>query len=110
MPAGTTAPASAKTAPPDEQEELRAQQAQATKEQIRTKTREQDYTKNIDFLNRDALLQCQNCQTKLAPGQKFCPSCGTPATAQTQPRHCTSCGEALKPEQKFCPGCGTKAG
>ena len=95
---------------PDEQEELRAQQAQATSEQIRTKTREQDYTQKLDFLNRDALLQCQSCQTKLAPGQKFCPSCGTPATAQTQPRHCTSCGEALKPEQKFCPSCGTKAG
>ena len=66
---------------PDEQEELRAQQAQAAREQIRTKTRAQDYTQNLDFLNRDALLQCPNCQTKLAPGQKFCPSCGTPNPA-----------------------------
>jgi peptide methionine sulfoxide reductase MsrB len=89
---------------------LRAQQAQTTGEQIQTKTREQDYTQNLDFLNRDGLLQCQNCQAKLAPGQKFCSGCGIPATAQTQPRHCTSCGEALKLGQKLCPGCGTKAG
>ena len=94
---------------PDEQEELRAQQAQATSEQIQTKTRAQDYTQHIDFLSRDAVLQCQSCQAKLAPGQKFCASCGTPAAAQTQPRHCPSCGEALTPEQKFCPGCGTKS-
>ncbi|WP_210516650.1 zinc ribbon domain-containing protein [Hymenobacter terricola] len=94
---------------PDEQEELRAQQAQATSEQIRTKTREQDYTKNLDFLNRNpALLQCANCHTTLAAGQKFCPSCGTATAAQTQERHCTGCGETLKPDQKFCPGCGTK--
>ncbi len=94
---------------PDEQEELRAQQAQATSEQIQTKTRAQDYTQHIDFLSRDAVLQCQSCQAKLAPGQKFCASCGTPAAAQTQPRHCPNCGEALTPEQKFCPGCGTKS-
>jgi uncharacterized OB-fold protein len=97
------------TCAPDEQEELRAQQAQATREQIRTKTREQDYTQNLDFLNRDALLQCPNCQAKLTAGQKFCPGCGTanPA-AQAQARHCTGCGVALKPEQKFCGECGTK--
>ena len=94
---------------PDEQEELRAQQAQATSAQIQTKTRAQDYTQHIDFLSRDAVLQCQSCQAKLAPGQKFCASCGTPAATQTQPRHCPSCGEALTPEQKFCPGCGAKS-
>jgi len=94
---------------PDEQEELRAHQAQAAQEQIRTKTRAQDYTQNIDFLNRDALLQCPNCQAKLAAGQKFCPSCGTPnPAAQTQERHCTGCGVKLNPEQKFCAECGTK--
>ncbi|MDO7854760.1 zinc ribbon domain-containing protein [Hymenobacter convexus] len=95
---------------PDEQEELRAHQAQAAQEQIRTKTRAQDYTQNLDFLNRDALLQCPNCQAKLAAGQKFCPSCGTPnPAAQPQERHCTGCGAKLKPEQKFCAECGTKA-
>lgn len=94
---------------PDEQEELRAQQAQADKEQIHTKTRAQDYTQNLDFLNRGAILQCPSCQAKLTPDQKFCPSCGTPnPAAKAQERNCTSCGEALKPEQKFCPSCGTK--
>jgi uncharacterized OB-fold protein len=94
---------------PDEQEELRAQQAQATSEQIRTKTREQDYTKTLDFLNRDALLQCPSCHSKLAIGQKFCPHCGTPnPAAKAQERFCTGCGTSLKPEQKFCGNCGTK--
>ena len=94
---------------PDEQEEPRAQQAQAAKEQIHTKTRAQDYTQNLDFLNRGAILQCPSCQAKLTPDQKFCPICGTPnPAAKAQERHCTSCGEALKPEQKFCPSCGTK--
>ncbi len=94
---------------PDEQEELRAQQAKATSEQIYTKTREQDYTKNFDFLDRGGLLQCPSCQTKLTAGQKFCPTCGTPnPAAKTQERFCTGCGAGLKPEQKFCAECGTK--
>ena len=93
---------------PDEKEELRAQQALAASEQIRTKTREQDYTQNLDFLNRDALLQCPNCHAKLAAGQKFCPGCGTPnPAAKTQERFCTGCATALKPGQKFCAECGT---
>jgi RNA polymerase subunit RPABC4/transcription elongation factor Spt4 len=95
---------------PDEQEELRAQQAQAAREQIRHKTRAQDYTKDLDFLGRTAFLQCPNCHLKLSADQKFCPSCGTanPA-AQPQARHCTSCSAELKPEQKFCAECGTKS-
>jgi uncharacterized OB-fold protein len=95
---------------PDEQEELRAQQSQAAREQIRSKTREQDYTKDLDFLNRDPLVQCSNCQTKLAAGQKFCPNCGTPnpAAQVAQERFCTGCGAVLKPGQKFCAECGAK--
>ncbi len=94
---------------PDEHEELSAQQRQAASEQIRTKTREQDYTKGLDFLNTGGLVQCQNCQTKLADGQKFCPSCGTPnATDQAKEKFCADCGAALKPDQRFCGGCGSK--
>lgn len=94
---------------PDEQEELRAQQALAAREQIQTKTRAQDYTQHLDFLGRTPLEQCPSCQAKLAAGQKFCPSCGTPnPAAQTQERFCTGCGTGLKPDQKFCANCGTK--
>jgi len=95
---------------PDEQEELRAQQAQATREQIRHKTRAQDYTKELDFLGRTALVQCPNCHVKLGADQKFCPSCGTAnPVAQPHERHCTGCGSTLKPEQKFCADCGAKS-
>ena len=94
---------------PDEHEELRAQQSQAAREQIRTKTRAQDNTKDLGFFSRETLVQCPNCHTKLAAGQKFCPSCGTPnPAAQPQEKHCASCGATLKPEQKFCAECGAK--
>ncbi|WP_073108556.1 zinc ribbon domain-containing protein [Hymenobacter daecheongensis] len=92
---------------PDEHEELAAQQALAAREQIYTKTREQDYVKELDFINRGTIIQCRSCQTKLAPDQKFCPSCGTPnATAQPREKFCTGCGTAMQPEQKFCAACG----
>ncbi|TGE06258.1 zinc ribbon domain-containing protein [Hymenobacter fodinae] len=97
------------TCAPDEQEELSAQQRQAAREQIHTKTREQDYTKGLDFLNTGGLVQCQNCQAKLAPGQKFCPTCGTPNTAaQAKDKFCGDCGASVKPEQRFCAECGGK--
>ncbi|WP_139921037.1 zinc ribbon domain-containing protein [Hymenobacter sp. DG01] len=99
------------TCAPDEHEELAAQQRQAASEQIRTKTRNQDYTKGLDFLNTGGLVQCQSCQTKLAPGQKFCPTCGTPnVAAQTKDKFCGDCGATVKPEQRFCAECGSKQG
>jgi uncharacterized OB-fold protein len=94
---------------PDEHEELASQQAQATSEQIREKTRAQDYTKELDFLNRGGIVQCKSCSAKLNPDQKFCPECGTPnVIAQQKDRFCTGCGSAMKPEQKFCADCGAK--
>ena len=98
------------TCAPDEQEELAAQQARATSEQIYTKTRAQDYTKEIDFFNRGSIVQCPNCHARLAPGQKFCASCGNPvaAAASAQGQFCTGCGASLQAGQQFCSGCGQK--
>ena len=94
---------------PDEHEELAAQQRQAAREQIHTKTREQDYTQNLDFLGQAKVGQCTNCQARLNPGQKFCPECGTPsAAAQPKDKFCGDCGASVKPEQKFCAECGSK--
>jgi uncharacterized OB-fold protein len=95
---------------PDEHEELAAQQALAGREQIYTKTRAQDYTKELDFLNRGGIVQCQSCNTKLNPGQKFCPQCGTPsaAVAQAKEKFCVDCGSTMKADQRFCAECGAK--
>jgi predicted nucleic acid-binding Zn ribbon protein len=95
---------------PDEQEELQALKAQATREQIRAKTLAQDNTQHLDFFGRSPLAQCPNCQAKLTADQKFCPGCGTanPGTP-TQARHCTGCGAAVQPGQKFCAECGAKS-
>ncbi|MFD2784109.1 zinc ribbon domain-containing protein [Hymenobacter rubripertinctus] len=94
---------------PDEHEELAAQQRQAAREQIQTKTREHDYTQNLDFLGRAAVVPCAQCQHKLAPGQKFCPECGT-ASAAAAPKDtfCADCGAPQQTPQRFCPDCGAK--
>jgi hypothetical protein len=94
---------------PDEQEELAAQKAQATAEQIAEKTRAQDYTADLDF-SKSGMVQCQ-CGAKMTAATKFCAECGTPnPKAQARTRFCADCGAKIEPGQKFCPGCGAKAG
>lgn len=71
---------------------------------------------------------CSKCQTKLAPGAKFCPSCGTragnvcpkcsagvsegakfcPECGASLQAVCSGCGAKLKAGAKFCPECGKK--
>ncbi|MCC2546541.1 zinc ribbon domain-containing protein [Hymenobacter sp. BT175] len=98
------------TCAPDEHEELAAQQALATSEQIREKTRTQDYTKSLDFLNRTGIVQCTGCSAKLSPTQKFCPECGTTnaAAQQSKEKFCTDCGGTMKADQRFCAECGAR--
>ena len=54
---------------------------------------------------------CVGCQAQLAPGAKFCASCGKPVVVAA-PAHafCTGCGTQLAAGAKFCSGCGTPAG
>jgi uncharacterized OB-fold protein len=94
---------------PDEQEALAAHKAQATAEQIAQKTREQDYTADLDF-GKHAMVACGQCGARLAAGTKFCGECGAPnAAAATKPKFCTGCGAKIEPGAKFCPECGGKA-
>lgn len=59
---------------------------------------------------------CASCGAKLAEGQKFCPSCGTPAPAPApepapvRGAFCPACGVELAPGVKFCGVCGAKIG
>jgi hypothetical protein len=46
---------------------------------------------------------CQKCGSPVAPGVKFCESCG--ARIETLPS-CPKCGAALVPGVKFCESCG----
>ncbi|WP_400190493.1 zinc ribbon domain-containing protein [Hymenobacter sp. B81] len=94
---------------PDEHEELAAQQSLAAREQIYEKTRAQDYTKELDFVNRAGIVQCPSCSAKMSPGQKFCPECGTPnVAAQAKEKFCSDCGATMKADQRFCAECGSK--
>jgi tetratricopeptide (TPR) repeat protein len=53
---------------------------------------------------------CAGCGTELAPGVKFCPSCGAAAPAtQPQKAFCANCGTEIT-GAKFCPSCGMPAG
>lgn len=93
---------------PDEQEELAAQKAQATAEQIAAKTREQNYVADLDF-SKSGMVQCK-CGAKMTASTKFCPECGTPnAKGQPKAHFCTSCGAKMEANVKFCAECGTKA-
>jgi uncharacterized OB-fold protein len=99
-----------KSCAPDEQEELAANKAQATAEQIAAKTREQSYVGDLDF-SKAGMIQCGKCGAKMTANTKFCADCGTPAAAAQPKAHfCTTCGAKMEPGQKFCPGCGNKAG
>jgi uncharacterized OB-fold protein len=94
---------------PDEQEELAAQKALATSEQIALKAREQDYTADLQF-GKHAMVACAQCGARMAAATKFCGECGAPnAAAATKPKFCTGCGAKIEPGVKFCPECGGKA-
>ena len=50
-------------------------------------------------------VTCVKCGTPLAPGVKFCGSCGQPAPQQ---KVCPSCKATLADGAKFCGTCGTR--
>jgi membrane protease subunit (stomatin/prohibitin family) len=47
-------------------------------------------------------VACNNCQSPVTVGAKFCPECGTPTS-----KHCTNCNASLSGGAKFCAECGT---
>jgi hypothetical protein len=94
---------------PDEQEELAAQKAQATAEQIAMRTRTIDYTQDLAF-EKNAMVACGQCGARMAAATKFCGDCGAPnAAAAAKPKFCTACGGKVEAGAKFCPECGGKA-
>ena len=94
---------------PDEQEELAAHKAQATREQIAEKARQQDYTGDLDF-GKNTMVVCGGCGARIAASVKFCGECGAPnAAAQAKPKFCTGCGAKVEAGAKFCAECGAKA-
>jgi class 3 adenylate cyclase len=50
-------------------------------------------------------MECPNCRTELAGGQRFCMECGAPLAAL-----CPSCSNLNPPSAKFCGDCGAKLG
>jgi len=47
-------------------------------------------------------FNCPNCGSPVAPGDKFCATCG----ASLAPRTCPHCGRPYQPGDRFCAGCG----
>lgn len=54
-------------------------------------------------------MKCQNCNSELLEGAKFCTTCGTPAAAQPAGGVCKKCNAPLLPDAKFCTTCGAPA-
>jgi hypothetical protein len=52
---------------------------------------------------------CAGCGTALGDA-KFCPACGTPASAPQTAAFCPNCGTKAEGGVKFCANCGTKLG
>jgi adenylate cyclase len=51
-------------------------------------------------------MNCRSCGTDLAPGARFCASCGTPVTGSV----CRECGADLAAGARFCASCGRAVG
>ena len=54
-------------------------------------------------------MKCQNCNSELLEGAKFCTPCGTPVAAQPAGGVCGKCGARLLSGAKFCTTCGAPA-
>ena len=53
-------------------------------------------------------MKCQNCNSELLEGAKFCTTCGTPVAAQPAGGVCGKCGARLLRGAKFCTTCGAR--
>lgn len=84
-------------------EELSRAQARAQVEQIQQKTRDVDWTGDLDLTTR-AKVSCPHCGAAVSGG-KFCGECGGGLRTEDE---CTNCGTALN-GAKFCGECGQKA-
>jgi len=84
-------------------DEISRAQAAAQVEQIRSKTREKDWTEELDLTTR-AKVNCPQCGAAV-DGGKFCPECGGKLAKVL---FCTNCGAEQKEGTKFCSECGTK--
>lgn len=66
----------------------------------------------VDGKAASNVVKCRQCGTAMRKGAKYCPDCGTRASAvprtkkQVIAAKCTNCGTALRTESVFCPNCG----
>ena len=88
---------------PDLDEEMAAAQAEAAREQIQTKAREVDWTKDRN-VGKVSGAVCPQCGAKTQSG-KFCGDCGAALNAK---KKCGGCGHEMEGAPKFCPECGEK--
>ena len=96
---------------PDLAQEAASAQAQVAADQAREAIRNSNQIEGFDP-KAQMVGGCPSCQAKIAPGAKFCASCGKPvyaAAAVAQKAFCTGCGTQLAPGGRFCPSCGTAA-
>jgi hypothetical protein len=93
--------------------------AEAVRQQLNEKAMNTDYVSNIDMSAKSYVSSsqavkpaqqsfgnfCASCGHNV-DNHKFCPECGTPASAGKPT--CKSCGCQPENATKFCPDCGTK--
>lgn len=93
---------------PDLAREAAAAQAKIAVDQAETKMRAVDQVADFDP-SAQMVGACPTCKANIAPGAKFCASCGKPVAGPPQKAFCTGCGGQLPQGARFCSGCGQPA-
>lgn len=70
-------------------------------------TDESKATETTSKVEKDEMIECPNCGTKLVANAKFCLECGSKIEIKKS-AFCSECGESLAPGAKFCSSCGNK--
>ena len=60
----------------------------------------------FDFTGEGKAMICQQCQTELTEGGRFCSGCGTPVPQPPVAPVCQQCQTELSEDDRFCTECG----
>ncbi len=85
-------------------QEVAGMQAQAQREQLYDRIRQQDWTAGVPVTDGQVAI-CPTCRSETGGGN-FCQHCGTALTAGKR-RFCGNCGTQLNGSGVFCGGCGS---
>jgi hypothetical protein len=88
-------------------EEVKAIESDATIQQLRNQSMQQDMKGGVELHTAAVSTQCPSCKAVNPQGVKFCEECGQSMQPKVATK-CPQCGSEVAPGKKFCGECGTK--